>query len=265
MSFYVNQIGDLEYLCADSLNNVLHGFSTRYGGVSTGIWSSLNLGTHRGDDPANVRENYRLFCAALGIEQDSLIFASQIHSDIVAAVDHTNRGEGLDRPVSSHRDAMISNTPGTSLVVFSADCAPVLLYDPDHRAIGAAHSGWRGTAQDIAGKTVLAMVNAYASDPARLQAAIGPCLGPCCFETDADVPQAMAQQLGSAAEEAVEKVGDKYYVNNSLLIRMELERAGLRPECIDISTDCTSCQPERFWSYRRVGQNRGSLAAIIAL
>ena len=75
----------------------------------------------------------------------------------------------------------------------------------------------------------------------------------------------MAEQLGSAADQAVEKVGDKYYVNNSLLIRMELERAGLLPAHIDVSTDCTSCQPERFWSYRRVGDNRGSLAAIIAL
>ncbi len=265
MSFSVNRAGELEYLCADTLRGAHHGFSTRFGGVSAGRLKSLNLGTHRGDDPANVAENYRRFCAALEIPVENLVFAKQIHSDIVANVGSENLGEGLVRPVLSPRDALITDTPGTALVVFTADCAPVLFYDPVHRAVGAAHSGWRGTAQDIAGKTAAAMTAAFGTRPEELHAAIGPCIRQCCFETDADVPEAMRAQLGAAAEEAIEAHGEKFYVNNQQLIVLELLRAGLRLEHIDVSDDCTACQPDRFWSHRKAGDSRGSLANIIAL
>lgn len=265
MSFYVNHVGELEYLRAETLDGVRHGFSTRFGGVSEGHLKSLNLGTHRGDDPDRVAENYRRFCAALEIPVTDLVFAKQIHSDIVAHVGAGNRGEGLEREVPAPRDALITDTPGAALVVFTADCAPVLFHDPVRCAVGAAHSGWRGTAQDIAGKTVAAMTAAFGTRAEDLRAAVGPCIGPCCFETDSDVPEAMRAQLGEAAEEAIEPRGNKFYVNNPRLIFLELLRAGLRPEHIDVSGECTACQTDRFWSHRKVGDRRGSMANIIAL
>ena len=265
MSFYVNHFGPVELLRSDLLDGVKHGFSTRHGGVSEGDLASLNLGFRRGDREENVRENYARFCAALEVSPQDLILAKQIHSDIVSLVGPQNRGEGFTKPIPAARDGLISNSPGTALVVFSADCAPVLLYDPVHKAIGAVHSGWRGTAQDIAGKAVRAMQEAFDTDPKALLAAVGPSLCQDCFQTDSDVPQAMRAQLGDTAEQAIEMRGNKYYVNNKRLIFLELLRAGLCPDHVDLSAACTACAPDRFWSYRKVGDRRGSLAALIAL
>ena len=264
MSFEVNRKGALEYLTSTSLP-VRHCFSTRYGGVSTGDLSSLNLGANRGDDPENVKENYARLCGAVGLAPDSLVFARQTHSDIVLRVDSANCGEGLDRMDYPVRDGLITNTPGVSLVVFTADCAPVLLYDPKNQAIGAVHSGWRGTAQRITARAVQAMQAAFGTDPADLKCAIGPAIGKCCFETHADVPDAMRACMGEAANAAIFPKGEKFLVDNRELIRMQLLGCGVNDQNIDISTDCTACEPERFWSYRKVGNARGALAAIISL
>ncbi len=265
MSFAVHRCGALEYLTAGSLSGARHCFSTRYGGVSTGTLESLNLGTHRGDAPENVRKNYEILCSAVGIRTQELVFARQTHSDCVAAVSAANCGEGLLREVPQVRDALITDDPGAALVVFSADCAPVLLYDPLRRAVGAVHSGWRGTAQGIAFRTVQAMAERYGCLPQNLRAAIGPSIGQCCFETDRDVPDAMRAALGAEAENWIEPRGNKFYVNNKELIHCWLLRAGLLPEHIDVSQDCTACQCGRFWSHRRAGAARGSLASIIQL
>ena len=265
MSFQVIREGSLEYLRSDLLSGVRHGFSTRYGGVSQGSLFSLNLGLNRGDAPENVRKNYEIFCAAIGADPEKLVFARQTHSDIVETVGPDACGEGLQREIPRVRDGLITMERGVGLVVFSADCAPILLYDPVRCAVGAVHSGWRGTAQGIAEKAVRRMQATFGCRPEDLHAAIGPCIGPCCFETDADVPEAMRAALGAAAEPAITRRGEKYHVDNKLLCRIWLERAGLCPANIDISPDCTACQPERFWSYRRAGAQRGSLASIILL
>ena len=265
MSVSVCRAGRLEYLTAGTLAGARHCFSTRYGGVSEGALSSLNLGTHRGDAPENVRKNYDILCAAVGVSPASLVFARQEHTDFVASVGRGNCGEGLARPVPEVRDALVTDEPGVTLVVFSADCAPVLLYDPVRGAVGAAHSGWRGTAQDIAGKTARAMQERFGCRAQDLRAAIGPSIGPCCFETDRDVPDAMRAAFGPEAERAVTARGEKFFVDNRALIRLGLLRAGVPEERIDTACDCTACQPERFWSHRRAGAARGALAAMISL
>ena len=265
MSFAVCRNGTLEYLQSSLLEGTRHCFSTRYGGVSEGPLFSLNLGTHRGDDPRNVQKNYDILCGAIGVDPGSLVFARQVHSDVVFRAGRENCGEGLLRPVPEVRDALITNEPEVALVVFSADCAPVLLYDPVQKAIGAAHSGWRGTAQDIAARTVQAMQERFGCRPADIRAAIGPSIGPCCFETDGDVPEAMCATFGEAAWQAITRRGEKFFVDNRALIRLGLLRAGVPENQMDLSADCTACQPERFWSHRRAGAARGALAAIISL
>lgn len=263
MGFYVNRKGDLEYLTAPLLEGTAHCFSTRFGGVSRGILSSLNLGTHRGDHPGNVLENYRRLGAAAGFDPKRTVFTKQIHSDIVERVGASECGRGLIRPVEQGCDGLVTNEPNVALTVFSADCTPVLLFDPVHRAIGAVHAGWRGTAAAIAAKAVEKMNREFGTDPEDVCAAIGPCIGPCCFETDADVPEAMRASFGSAAEDFIRPVGQKYYVNLKEMNALALRRIGVKK--IDIAKECTACQPERFWSHRRVGGERGSLAAIIML
>lgn len=262
MSFVKNQVGALEYLTAEALQgDIVHGFSTRYGGVSRGELFSLNLGVHRGDEKENVVENYRILGQAVGFRPEQTVFTRQLHGTIVAQVGKNDCGNGLFRKVTDERDGLMTNEPGVALVVFSADCTPILLHDPVTGAIAAVHSGWRGTAQGIVCKALEAMRQAYGTEPSDVQAAIGPCIGQCCFETDADVPQAMRQAVGADAEAFILPTGAKFHVDLKGINRLWLQRAGVRQ--IDVSEDCTCCQPDRFWSHRKVGNRRGSLAAVI--
>lgn len=249
----------LEYLSAESIS-APHCFTTRLGGVSKGHLGSMNIGIHRGDDPENVAQNYRILARALGFDPENLILTRQIHSDIVRKVDASDRGS-IFREDIPECDALITNTPGLALVVFTADCTPILFHDPITGAVGAAHAGWRGTAADIAGKTVAAMVKHFGCEPKNIRCAIGPNIGQCCFQTDAEVPQAMTQALGKAAEKHIRKDGEKYYVNLKEINALFLRRAGV--EHIHISDHCTRCMEGHYWSHRRTGSLRGSQGGII--
>lgn len=252
-----------DFLTSD-LITVPHGFSARGGGVSEGVLRSLNLGIHRGDARENVEENYRIFGAAAGFDPGTLVFTRQTHTDIVMRVGRENCGEGLRREVLPERDGTVTNEEGVTLVCFSADCTPVLLHDPVTHAIAAVHSGWRGTAAGIVRRAVEKMTAEFGTEPENLEAAIGPCIGKCCFETDRDVPDAMFAALGDAAAPAVEADGNgKYHVDLKELNRIWLARAGVAK--IDVCPACTACEPDRFWSHRRAGNARGSLAAVITL
>ena len=252
-------VGTLEYLVADGIG-VPHGFTTRLGGVSEGAFASLNLGWNRGDKPENVVENYRILAEAIGFDPEKLVLTRQTHSSIVRVVTAADC-QGLDHRDYPECDALVTNAPGVGLVVFTADCTPILLHDPVTGAVGAAHAGWRGTALDIAGKTVAAMVEAFGCDPGNIRAAVGPNIGACCFETDADVPDAMYALLGDEAGGYIRPVGNKFYVNLKGINAQLLVRAGVRH--IDMSSHCTACEPELFWSHRKVGNLRGSQGAVI--
>ena len=262
MAIILHREAGLSVLRSELLAPLPHGFSTRPGGVSPAPWDSLNLGPSRGDDPENVRENYRRFCAVLGTVPAKAVLSQQTHTTNLRRVTAADAGMGLTRP-RDYRDvdALMTDVPGLALTVFSADCGVILLHDPVHAAIAAVHAGWRGCAGGILEKTVRAMTESYGTDPADLLAAIGPCIGQCCFETDEDVPQAMLDAFGPEAGRFIEKRGEKYFVDNKGLNRLWLTRAGLTQ--IDVSPDCTKCQPDRFWSHRVTGGERGSLAAII--
>ena len=260
MAFSVEKHGKLEYEVS-SLIAVPHCFTTRLGGVSTGHLESLNLGIHRGDDLRNVEENYRILGAAVGFEPGDTVFTRQTHTDVVRVVDGNNRGEGLYREVEPECDALVTNTPGLALCAFTADCTPILLHDPITGAVGAVHAGWRGTVAGIAARTVQAMCENFGAKPENIRAAIGPNIGGCCFETGQDVPEALRQILGGDAEAFIRPKGEKYLVDLKGANRKILENAGVTQ--VELSGSCTYCSPDRFWSHRRVGLDRGSLAAII--
>ena len=260
MSITAIKVGTLEYLASEGIS-VPHCFTTRFGGVSSGELDSLNIGIHRGDQWENVLRNHEILGETLGFDPKNAVLSHQTHTDIVLQVGERERGAGLFGPELPECDALITNHPGTALVIFTADCTPILLHDPVTGAVGAAHAGWRGTASSIAGKTVEAMVCAYGSDPKNIRAAIGPNIGQCCFETHEDVPAAMREAFGPEAEAFIRRDGEKYHVDLKRINAMVLRRAGV--EQIDISTDCTACQCRRFWSHRITGGLRGSQGAII--
>ena len=260
MAIITQKQGKLEYLTAEGIL-VPHCFTTRLGGVSEGYLDSLNIGMNRGDDPKNVEENYRILTQALGCSLDDLVLTHQIHTDIVRAVTREEAGRSLDNRDWPECDGLITRDPGVALVIFTADCTPILFYDPVTGAVGAAHAGWRGTAMGIAAKTVEAMVREYGCDPRNIRAAIGPNISFCCFETDREVPDAMVEALGEEAKAFIRPHGEKYYVNLKEINALWLRRAGV--ENIEISDACTSCQHDRFWSHRVTRGQRGSQGAII--
>ena len=251
--------GSLVYEAAENIA-VPHGFTTRLGGVSTGVLSSLNLGNHRGDTPETVAENYRRLGQAIGFSPEQLVLTRQTHSNIVRQVGRQDAA-GLDHRMYPECDGLITNEPGVGLVVCTADCTPILLHDPVTGAVGAVHAGWRGTASGIVAKAVEAMGSAFGAKPENICAAIGPNIGKCCFETDADVPEAMEKAFGDAAAEYIRQVECKYYVNLKGLNALWLRRAGVRS--IEISEECTACQPEKYWSHRVTRGERGAQGAVI--
>ena len=249
----------LEYLAAEGIG-APHAFTTRLGGVSQAQFSSLNLAMHRGDPSENVQKNYAVLAAALGFDLDALVLTRQIHSNIVRVVTRED-ARGLDHRVYPECDGVITCEPGTALGIFTADCTPILFHDPVTGAVGAAHAGWRGTAADIAGKTVRAMAQAFGCCPENICAAIGPNIGQCCFETDKDVPDALVAAFGSKARNCIRAQQDKCYVNLKEINALALRRAGVKN--IEISTACTMCEHDRFWSHRYTRGDRGSQGAII--
>lgn len=259
MAITIQTHNNLQYLASELLA-VPHGFTTRLGGVSTGVLDSLNIGQHRGDTPENVEENYRRLGEAIGFDPGSAVLTRQIHSNIVRMVTKADC-RGLDHHHYLECDALVTNDPGVALVVFTADCTPILFHDRVTGAVGAAHAGWRGTAADIAGKTVEAMVKNFGCKAENIHAAIGPNIGICHFETDADVPDAMVQAFGEGVLPFIRKKETKYYLDLKQINAFALQRAGVSH--IDISRDCTYCHHDRFWSHRYTAGQRGSQGAII--
>ena len=243
-----------------------HGFSTRLGGVSQGMWASLNLGVNRGDDPDHVRENYRRFFAAIGGSADRVAMTNQVHGGTVRCITTADvKTDPYDR-VSYEADGLMTDLPGVALVIFSADCIPILFYDPVRRVVAAVHAGWRGTAAGIATAAVERMRDVFGCRPGDILAAVGPGIGPDCFETHEDVPNAMTKALSTSVLRHMRiKENGKFAVDLKGINAMRLEQAGLDPDHIAVSPICTACDAAQFWSHRKLGTSRGSMAAAIQL
>ena len=234
MAIHTIKNGTMEYLVADGIA-VPHGFTTRLGGVSEGHLASLNIALHRGDFPENVAENYARLAKTVGFEAEKLVMAHQVHGDVVRAVTESDC-LGLDHHLYPECDGLITNTPGLALVVFTADCTPILLHDPVTGAVGAVHAGWRGTAADIAGKAVRKMAAEFGCQPRNIRAAVGPNIGVCCFETDSDVPEAIRSALGGDATPFIHASGSKFHVDLKQINALWLRRSGVTN--ITISREC---------------------------
>ena len=259
MSIQTIKCGALEYLTSEGIS-ASHCFTTRHGGVSTGVFESLNIAVKDDERAENVRRNIGILGAALGFTADDLVLTRQTHSDIVRAVGRSDCNGCFHRDYPEC-DALVTNDPGVALMVFTADCTPILFHDPVTGAVGAAHAGWRGTASAIAAKVVAVMGREFGARPEDIRAAIGPNIGKCHFETDADVPDAMRDAFGSEVETYIERRGEKYFLDLKAINALVLRRAGVK--YIEISNDCTMCSPDRFWSHRVTRGKRGSQGAVI--
>ena len=260
MSFTENNHNGLIYMSSDKIG-ARHAFTTRYGGVSTGIFSSLNLGSNRGDDPEAVRENYRRVCELMGVGIDDMAVTQQVHKADVRIVTSADKHVCMSH-VPYEADGIVTSERGLPIMCMVADCVPVLLYDGEHSVAGAIHCGWRSSVGDILRNALDAMASLGAKAQS-VHAAIGPSIGRCCFETDDDVPDAMRRALGGAAEPYMVRRGEKWHIDLKGINALWLRQAGVQR--IDVCPDCTGCHPERWWSHRKMGDRRGAQAALIAL
>jgi YfiH family protein len=219
-----------------------HGFMSREGGA--GAYSSFNLAEWIGDDPAAVRENWARWNLAFPSMRVARV--AQVHGNTVHRI-----GAGYDgtRP---RGDGMVTDERGIALGVFSADCVPILLLDAHAGVAGALHAGWRGTLANIAAEGVRAMT-AIGARPDRIRAAMGPSIGLCCFEVDADLADRFAQKIPEAAQHARAGRPGKAYLDLRGIIAGQLRRAGLDPAAISSAGPCTRCANDRYFSRRAAG------------
>ena len=255
---------NLTFYCSEQMSRIpglVHGFSSRTGGVSQGAFSSLNFGLQ--DDPSSVKENYRLAMEALGISH--LVMGHQQHTDTILPVTMCDAGRGISVSTRFPEgvDGLTTNTPGLALGVLGADCPGILFCDPRSKSIGAAHSGWRGTVMKIGAKTMLQMKELYGADPQTTYAVIGPSIQQCCFETGLEVAEEFQKAYGSVYPQIGTRVKDKAFLNLSAAICYDLEQVGMVKEHITVLPHCTMCENDIFFSHRK--GDRGRICGFIAL
>lgn len=244
-------IGELELFTSDK-TDVVHGFSTRLGGVSGGAYKSLNLGVRTDDSQENVSENYKRLKNALGTH--SLVLAKQEHTDCVLAVgrEHIGTGELLENPFPFGVDGLVSDVPGIALGVFTADCTPVLLYDPKREAVGAVHSGWRGTTQHITKKAIDLMMEKYGCDPKDIKVLIGPSIKECCFEIKSDAEKILREAYPKL--DFIKIRDGRMFADTTSCIESDLYALGITD--IDICPTCTCCRNDLLFSHRKGDKGR---------
>lgn len=247
---------------------VRHGFSTRLGGVSKGIFSTMNLNFNRGDDPEDVMENYRRMAGALDVRVEDMVLSDQTHTTNVRVVTEEDRGKGIVKPQDyTDVDGMITNVPGIVLVTSYADCVPLYFVDPVKRAIGLSHSGWKGTVGHMGRKTVALMQEVYGCDPSDIIAAIGPSICQACYEVSEDVAHGFMQAFTKeqAEDMLIDKGNGKYQLDLWKANWYVLTDSGILPEHLTVTDLCTACRPELLWSHRKTNGQRGGLSAFLQL
>ena len=239
--------------------------STRHGGVSEGNYASFNVTTYCGDDPEHIAQNRKALCKLLHIKTDRLIMPHQVHGTGVTQISKTFflLSEDIRRTALEGIDALITNVPGVCIGVSTADCIPIIIYDPEHHAAGVVHSGWRGTVANIAYATVAAMTMAYHSQPESLLAVIGPGISRKNFEVGDDVYEPFAA-AGYPMDAIAERM-DKWHIDLPNCCRLQLESTGIPSANIRLTDICTYDHTDDFFSARKLGTSSGRILTGIVL
>lgn len=230
-------------------------FTTRHGGVSKVPYTDANLAFHVGDNPIDVVENHDLLAHKMLYNRHSLIHMHQIHSDKITLIDETFT---FDTPPEC--DALITNRPNIPLMVMSADCTPILLYDPVHKAIGVVHAGRAGALNEILPKTILAMGLEFNTTPSDVNVVLGPSISGCCYEINSTIAE---ETEAKGYPEALRYENGKVFLDVNTILRMQLNRIGI--EKVEVIEECTACHHDRYFSYRADQQHTGRIAGVIIL
>ncbi|OQA44317.1 MAG: Laccase domain protein [Chloroflexi bacterium ADurb.Bin325] len=253
-----NGLAYYTFASLDAFPEVVHGVTTRHGGVSEGPWASLNLTKGVGDAPEAVEENLRRVSAAFGFARGDLVSPNQRHTANVQQVRAHDRGR-----IFPDVDTLMTADAGVPMLLRYADCTPILLYDPVRRAAAVIHSGWRGTVQAAAAVAVGALAAQFGSAPADIVAAIGPSIGPCCYEVGDDVVDAVTAAFDRPAALLPRQGNGRRHFDLWAANRALLHDAGVRQ--IEAAEVCTACHPEEFFSYRGQRGRTGHFGALLAL
>jgi polyphenol oxidase len=237
---------------------LVHAITTRHGGVSAGPYASLNVSKGLGDDPEAVEENLQRVCSTLRLHRHDLVSPNQRHTANVCKVGPADRGR-----IQVGYDALITDQWRVPLLLRYADCVPVMLYDPRHHAIALVHSGWRGTVLGAPRAAVESMVKEFGSLPTEIVAAIGPSIGPCCYEVGRDVIGAVQQAFSRADSLLPPRAGGRRHLDLWSANRRWLSECGVRQ--IEVSELCTACHTGDFYSHRAENGKTGHFAAVMGL
>lgn len=268
---YDNGVTLLSYPSLSATGIVSHCFSTRMGGVSEGIYSSMNLSYSRGDNPDAVTCNFKRLAEAMNWDINNMIFSDQTHTTNIRKITEEDAGKGIVRERDyTDIDGMITNIPGLILSTFYADCVPLYFVDPVHRAIGLSHSGWKGTVGRIGKCTIDAMTHEYGTVASDLICAIGPSICQDCYEVSLDVAEAFMREFPVNTSDIIyekEPVNGerKFQLNLWEACKTVLIDAGVLPENIAVTDICTCCNPELLFSHRASHGKRGNLGAFLCL
>jgi YfiH family protein len=243
-----------------SFHRIKHFISGRQGGVSTGETGALNLSFRVSDEESHVKRNRELVAQALGIEAGKLVVPSQTHSDHIAEVRPDNY-----KDVFADTDGFVTNTPGLCIAVLSADCVPVLLYDPSTHSAAAIHAGWRGTVASIVPKTIEKMKQLYGADPSHIRAGIGPSICSDVYEVGAEVAEEFYKVFDDHSKIVRPKENDKFLIDLWEANKTLLVKAGVKQENIETSGICTYTNADKFFSARRSANKAGRFGAGIVL
>ncbi|MEE3420669.1 MAG: peptidoglycan editing factor PgeF [Lachnospiraceae bacterium] len=255
--------GDCLYLTFPTLDEqpwLLNAYSTRFGGVSQGIYAAMDLSFGRGDDPENVHQNFNLFAKAVGFDPENLVCSAQTHTTNVRLVGREDRGRGYTRERGwTDVDGLITDARNVVLATFYADCVPLYFADPVHRAIGLSHSGWRGTAAKMGAVTVKAMQDAFGTKPEDLLCAIGPCICQDCYEVSAEVAHKFPNCYSKRKDDG------KYLLDLPAINQGILVDTGVPMSNISMANLCTCCNPDLLFSHRATHGKRGNNAAFLMI
>lgn len=266
----LNKVPFLEFPPLSDIPFITHGFSTRLGGVSSGIFSSMNLGSGSSpykDDPNNIRENFIRIADSIGVSPESLVISDQVHKTAIRVVDEKDRGKGFSLPRDYKEiDGLITKTPNVTLVTKYADCVPLFFVDIKNKAIGLSHSGWKGTIGRIGHITVEEMRKNFGTNPKDIIAIIGPSICMDCYEVGEDLAIKFWNAFPTTGHNILSKnQKGRYQLNLWEANRRILMEAGLLEEHIHVSKVCTSCNSDLLFSHRKSKGKRGSLAAFLAI
>ncbi len=253
-------IGNVKMLVSEKLDGVKHGFTLRSGGFSKGEFDSLNVGLRRGDNPFDVFKNIELCADCLKLSKENLTLTNQTHTSNVVFLAKEDIGKGLIREWGKGVDGIVTDFENVPLLCYSADCVPVLLWDKKRKMIGAVHSGWRGTSENIV-KNAVELMESNGSSCADIAAFIGPAIERCCYEVSCDVAEHFMMYDGCFDE----KQDGKYMLDLKRIVKLQLENAGVSEDNIDVAPYCTACDNDKFFSHRRQGGKSGLLGGFIQM